>query len=79
MPDQRESPSWSRTLIAIAITFVTLATITFLLRLFSRNKTSWKPAIEDLFLGIGLLFSYLLSACVVIGAFRSLPGSLLFS
>lgn len=67
MSDQRESPSWSRTLIAIAIIFVFLATIAFLLRLFSRLRTSWKPAIEDVLLGIGLLFSYLLSACVVIG------------
>lgn len=79
MPDQRESPSWSRTLIAIAITFVILATIAFLLRLFSRLKTSWKPAIEDILLGIGLLFSYLLSTCVVIGVFLYLPGFLLFS
>ncbi|KAJ5293771.1 hypothetical protein N7508_008592 [Penicillium antarcticum] len=62
--DQRESPSWSRTLIALAITFVAVATIAFLLRLYSRSKTTWKPALEDAFLGIGLLFSYLLSACV---------------
>ncbi|KAJ5811535.1 hypothetical protein N7474_007836 [Penicillium riverlandense] len=61
---QRESPSWSRTLIVIAITFTVLATIFFALRLYSRKKTSWKPAIDDVFLGIGLLFSYLLSACV---------------
>lgn len=79
MPDQRESPSWSRTLIAIAITFVILATISFLLRLFSRLRTSWKPAVEDLFLGIGLLFSYLFSACVVIGALGRFPDPLLFS
>jgi uncharacterized BrkB/YihY/UPF0761 family membrane protein len=76
--NESHPPSWSRTLIAIAITFVTLATIAFLLRLFSRVKISWKPAIEDLFLRIGLLFSYLLSTYVVIGAFRHLPGSILF-
>jgi glucan phosphoethanolaminetransferase (alkaline phosphatase superfamily) len=64
---QQEPAHWSRTLIAIAIAFVVVATISFLLRLYSRRKTTWKPAIEDVFLGIGLSFSYLLSACVIIG------------
>lgn len=70
--DQRESTQWSRTLIAIAITFVLLATISFLLRLYSRQKTTWKPALEDVFMGIGLSFSYMLSTCVIIGTFDPL-------
>lgn len=64
---QQEPAHWSRTLIAIAIAFVAVTTISFLLRLYSRLKTTWKPAIEDVFMGIGLSFSYLLSACVIIG------------
>ena len=67
--DRRESPSWSRTLIAIAIAFVVVATIAFLLRIYSRQKTVWRVALEDVLMGIGLTFSYLLSACVIIGKF----------
>ncbi|GES64624.1 integral membrane protein [Aspergillus terreus] len=55
---QEEPNHWSRTLIAIAIMTMTLATIAFVLRLYSRQKTNWKLAIEDLFMGLGLLCSY---------------------
>ncbi|CEO58475.1 hypothetical protein PMG11_03198 [Penicillium brasilianum] len=66
--DIRESAHWSRTLISIAVTFVAMATISFLLRLWSRQKTKWKLALEDVLMGVGLVFSYLLSACVIIAA-----------
>jgi hypothetical protein len=65
--DQEEPNHWSRTLIAIAIMTMTLATISFVLRLYSRQKTNWKLAIEDMFMGLGLLCSYGLNVCVIIG------------
>lgn len=66
-PAQQESNHWSRTLIAIAIATVVIATISFILRLYSRRKTAWKLAIEDFFMAIGLVCSYGLSTCVIIG------------
>ncbi|KAJ5304423.1 glutathione S-transferase [Penicillium atrosanguineum] len=66
--NQQEPAHWSRILIALAIAFVLVTTISFLLRLYSRRKTTWKPALEDVFMGIGIVFSYLLSACVIIAA-----------
>lgn len=67
--NQQEPAHWSRILIGLAIALAVLDTISFLLRLYSRGKTTWKPAIEDVFMGIGILFSYLLSACIIIGTF----------
>ncbi|KAL5356141.1 hypothetical protein BJX96DRAFT_142368 [Aspergillus floccosus] len=69
-PEQEESNHWSRTLIAIAIMTIVLATIAFVFRLYSRQKTNWKLAIEDIFMGLGLLFSYGLNVCVIIAAFN---------
>ncbi|KAL2822942.1 hypothetical protein BJX63DRAFT_426773 [Aspergillus granulosus] len=68
--DSRESTYWSQTLIAIAFAGVILATAFFLLRLFCRTKTNWKLAIEDLFMGVGLVFSYGLSTCIIIAAYN---------
>jgi hypothetical protein len=65
-----ESTYWSRTLIAVAFAGVILATIVFLLRLFCRTKTNWKLATEDLFMGVGLVFSYGLSTCIIIAAYN---------
>ncbi|KAJ5219368.1 uncharacterized protein N7498_001467 [Penicillium cinerascens] len=66
--DPRESAHWSaKNTLAIAIVFMVVATIAFLLRLYSRQKTVWRVALEDVLIGIGLTFSYLLSACVIIG------------
>lgn len=71
----RESAHWSRSLIAIAITFVVIATIAYLLRIYSRQKkTVWRVALEDVLMGIGLIFSYLLSACVIIGTSLTLAS-----
>ncbi|KAF9892551.1 hypothetical protein FE257_001660 [Aspergillus nanangensis] len=78
--NRHESAYWSRTLIAVAIASVVAVTLSFVLRLYSRLKTNWKPALEDVFMAIGLVFSYLLSACVIIaacnGAFAISMGSL---
>ncbi|KAL3484684.1 hypothetical protein BJX62DRAFT_248201 [Aspergillus germanicus] len=68
--DYRESTYWSRTLIAVVFAGVILATIFFLLRLFCRTKTNWKLATEDLFMGVGLVFSYGLSTCIIIAAYN---------
>ncbi|KAF9888621.1 hypothetical protein FE257_008553 [Aspergillus nanangensis] len=67
-----EPDQWKRTLIAVPIVGATLATVSFLLRLWSVHRIGRRWDIGDLFLGLGLLFSYGLTICAIIVAFNGI-------
>ncbi|PLB40681.1 uncharacterized protein BDW47DRAFT_100645 [Aspergillus candidus] len=63
---------WNRTVISVAIAGSVIATVFYVLRLYSRRFTSGKLDVGDLFMGLGLLSTYGFLACVLITVFNGL-------
>lgn len=64
---------WNRTVISVAIAGSVIATVFYVLRLYSRRFTSGKLDVGDLFMGLGLLSTYGFLACVLISKSFNLP------
>lgn len=58
---------WPRTVIAVSIVGTVVATLSLLLRLYSRRLTNRRLDVSDLFMNLGLLVSYGVSICGIIG------------
>lgn len=71
---------WTRTVVSVAIASTVVATVFYILRLYSRRFTNGKLDVGDLFMGLGLLATYGFLACVLISKPPNLsllyPGSL---
>ncbi|PWY79319.1 hypothetical protein BO70DRAFT_260603, partial [Aspergillus heteromorphus CBS 117.55] len=61
---------WGRTLIVIPIIASIVMTLFFLLRLYSRRLTARKMDIDDIFMGLGLLFSYGVTICTAMAGYN---------
>ncbi|GLA52311.1 hypothetical protein AnigIFM63604_009160 [Aspergillus niger] len=61
---------WGFTLVVVPIVACVVATLFFILRLYSRRIVRQKLDLGDMLMGMGLLFSYGLTLCTVISAFN---------
>ncbi|KAE8353403.1 hypothetical protein BDV28DRAFT_157087 [Aspergillus coremiiformis] len=66
---------WSRLLIALSILGAVLATLFYLLRLYSHHLSAGKLDAGDVFLGLGLILSYGITITTIIGACKFWPPS----
>jgi len=58
---------WKQVLIIVPIVGTVIATIIYVLRLFARHMITQKLRIEDIIMGLGLIFTWGVAGCVVYG------------
>ncbi|OQE18638.1 hypothetical protein PENSTE_c017G06150 [Penicillium steckii] len=58
---------WKQILIIVPIVGTASATILYVLRLYARHMITQKLRIEDIIMGLGLIFTWGVAACVVYG------------
>ncbi|KAJ5216693.1 uncharacterized protein N7469_011558 [Penicillium citrinum] len=63
---------WKQVLIIVPIVGTTIATIIYVLRLFARHMITQKLRIEDIIMGLGLIFTWGVAGCVVYAAFHGI-------
>lgn len=61
----KQNTYWKDVLIIVPIVGASLATVTYLLRLYSRRLTAAGFFLEDILMGIGLIISYCATAFVI--------------
>lgn len=64
---QSVNTDWKRVLIVVPIVGTAVATIIYALRLYARHMVTQKLRIEDIFMGIGLIFTWGVASCTVYG------------
>jgi hypothetical protein len=57
--------SWRNVLIIVPIVGTAIATVFYLLRLYSRQLIVHEVGIEDALMGLGLFFTYGVATCIV--------------
>jgi hypothetical protein len=68
----KENTYWKNVLTIVPIVGASVATVTYLLRLYSRRMTAAGFKLEDILMGIGLIISYCATAFVVESEWASL-------
>jgi hypothetical protein len=58
---------WGRTLLGVTTAGIVVATISFLVRLYTRRLLARKLDISDIYMGLGLFAVYGFTSCVIIG------------
>lgn len=60
---------WSTVLVVVPIVGILVASLFFILRLISRHLSQQKLDVGDLFMGLGLLSTYAVSLCTIVGVY----------
>ncbi len=58
---------WRKVLIVVPIVGTAVATIIYALRLYARHMVTQKLRVEDVLMGIGLIFTWGVAVCTVYG------------